>query len=116
MRLGIVTDSACDLPRSFFDEYGITILPISFRSGDKVLVDQRDPAATQAFYQRLVAGESDHESVAFAKEQIEDLFLSRLVLDYDCVFCITLSATLGVTFQNASQASFAILNRYREVR
>ena len=77
MRLGIVTDSGCDLLRSFFDEYGITILPISFRSGDKVLVDQRDPAATQTFYQRVVAGESDHESVAFTKVQIEDLFLSR---------------------------------------
>ena len=29
MRIGIVVDSACDLPREFLDQHGVLIMPIT---------------------------------------------------------------------------------------
>ena len=52
----------------------------------------------------------------FTVQQIHDLFLSRLVIDYDYVFCMTITKTRSPIFDNAQQASFAILNDYRPVR
>ena len=49
MRIGIVVDSACDLPREFLQEHRITVLPISVRIGDETLVDDRDPEVTRRF-------------------------------------------------------------------
>ena len=52
MRIGLVVDSGCDLPKSFIDEHNIMILPISVRVGDDLFVDVRDPERVLEFYQR----------------------------------------------------------------
>ena len=44
------------------------------------------------------------------------LFLGRLVIDYDYVFCLTTTKTRSGIFENATQASFAILGEYRPIR
>ena len=117
MRFGLVTDSACDLPRSFFDDYRIAILPISIRSGQRIIVDKRDPAVSQAFYRDTLSQPGgDYESIPYSKDQIRELFLSRLVLEYDYVFCITVMGSRSLIYENATQASFAILNSYRQQR
>jgi len=56
------------------------------------------------------------ETIPFTVEQIRDLFLRRLVIDYDYVFCMTITKTRSPIFDNAQQASFAILNDYRAIR
>jgi fatty acid-binding protein DegV len=38
------------------------------------------------------------------------------VIDYDYVFCLTTTRTRSPIFDNATQASFAILNEYRPIR
>ncbi len=117
MRIGIVVDSACDLPRDFIERERITILPITVRIGDAVLADHRDEAATLAFLQSHIAQRgAEAETTPFTVQQIHDLFLSRLVLDYDYVFCMTITKTRSPVFDNAMQASFTILNEYKPVR
>ena len=49
MRIGIVVDSACDLPDEFMRRHEVTILPIAVRLDDHILVDDRDPASLQHF-------------------------------------------------------------------
>ena len=49
-------------------------------------------------------------------QQVHDLFLSKLVLDYDYVFCICTTRSRSGIFDNAQQASFTILNDYKPVR
>jgi len=49
-------------------------------------------------------------------EQITDLFLKKLVIDYDYVFCMTITRTRSPIYDNALQASYAILNDYRPIR
>ena len=48
MRIGLVVDSACDLPGDYLRRNGITILPITVRIGDAVLADHRDEAGDPA--------------------------------------------------------------------
>ncbi|KRG67557.1 DegV family protein [Pseudoxanthomonas dokdonensis] len=117
MRIGIVVDSACDLPQDFIEQNGIVVLPITVRIGDAVLADHRDEEATLGFLHAHVA-ERGHEAetTPFTVNQIRDLFLGKLVIDYDHVFCMTITRTRSPIYDNAMQASFAILNDYKPVR
>ena len=117
MRIGIVVDSACDLPQDFIQKNDIVVLPITVRIGDAVLADHRDEEATLSFLHAHVA-ERGHEAetTPFSVNQIRDLFLDRLVIDYDHVYCMTITKTRSPIHENAMQASFAILNDYKPVR
>lgn len=117
MRVGVVVDATCDLPQDFYREHNIGILPISIRLGDEILVDERDPEATLKFYtEQLDAKGLDAETIPYSSEQIREKFLERLVIDYDYIFCITVTSSRSPIFENATRASFTILNDYKNIR
>jgi DegV family protein with EDD domain len=116
MRIGLVVDSACDLPQDFCREHKIVILPVTIHIGTEEFVDRRDPQATQEFYRRHLANAAHAETAPLSVEQIKDLFLERLVLDYDFVFCLTVAASRSPIFENATRASLTILSEYKAVR
>ncbi|MDQ2070773.1 DegV family protein [Natronospira bacteriovora] len=117
MKIGVVIDSACDLPRSYIDKYGLSILPIRLHFGDELFVDERDPQATMRFYQRYLANkETEAETEPPSPDEIKKLFLDKLVLEYDRVLVITLSKSRSLTFENATQASYGVMNEYKGVR
>jgi DegV family protein with EDD domain len=116
MRIGLVVDSACDLPHDFCVEHGIVILPVTIHVGGESFVDRRDSAATQDFYQRHLSNAAHAETAPLSVEQIRELFLERLVLDYDFVFCLTVASSRSPIFDNATQASLSILSEYKPVR
>ncbi|MCD9029134.1 DegV family protein [Luteimonas sp. BDR2-5] len=117
MRIGIVVDSACDLPPDWLQAHDVKLLPVTVRIGDSTFVDLRDARETLAFVDAHVA-ERGHtaETAAFGAEQIEALFLEQLVIDYDYVFCITVTRNRSQIHENATQASFGILGEYKPVR
>ncbi|MBO9661734.1 DegV family protein [Dokdonella sp.] len=117
MRIGIVVDSACDLPAEFLQQHEITVLPIGVHLDGETLVDDRSPEVRQRFLDDNL-GTRGHaaETEPYSADQIRDLFLGRLVLDYDCVFCLTITATRSPIHANASRASYAILKDYRPIR
>ncbi len=117
MRIGIVIDAACDLPVEYTRQHDLIVLPIRVHLDGVTLLDQRDPESFRRFLDenlgaRSHAGETEPCSV----EEISTLFLERLVIDYDCVFCLTIIATRSGIFANASKASFSILKDYRAIR
>lgn len=118
MRIGIVVDSCCDLPKDFIEANGIIVMPITLRIGDLLVEDRRDPQETLDFYARHldVKSEDFAESIPYSTKQIEDLFLGRLVLDYDYVFCLTITGARSPIYDHAMEASRAILTRYKEIR
>ena len=117
MRIGIVVDSACDLPLPYLQDNEVILLPITVRIGDAVLADHRNEQATLEFLDAHVAERgAEAETQPFTVQQVQDLFLSRLVIDYDYVFCMTITKTRSPIFENTQQASFAILNDYKEPR
>ena len=117
MRIGLVVDSACDLPGRYFREHAITLLPVTVHIGEDSLTDLRDEEATLQFLDSHIAERgADAETAPFTVQQIQELFLGRLVKDFDHVFCMTTSKTRSPIHENATQASFAILNEYRPIR
>ncbi len=117
MRIGIVVDSACDLPADFIERESITILPVTVQIGNAVLADVRDEEATMRFLSGDTAARAfDADTTPYTVQEVHDLFLSKLVLDYDYVFCITTTRTRSGIHDNAVQASYTILNDYKPVR
>ncbi|HVT36955.1 MAG TPA: DegV family protein, partial [Nevskiaceae bacterium] len=116
MRIGIVVDSACDLPREFLEDNRIVILPITIHLGDADIVDKRNAEATLAFYQQHLGARGDASSSPLPVEHIKDLFLSKLVIDYDLVFCLTIASSRSPIYDNATKAALAILNDYKPIR
>lgn len=117
MRIGLVVDSACDLPGQYLAANGIEILPITVRIDDAVMADHRDERATLEFLHAQIAERgAEAETIPFTVEQIRELFLRRLVIDFDFVFCMTITKSRSPIYDNATQASFAILNEYRPIR
>ncbi len=117
MRIGLVIDSACDLPRAYIKQHDLQIMPINLVFGDEIFIDERDPEQTIAFYQRYLAERNlDAETQPFSVEQITSLFLDRLVLKYDRVLVICLASSRSLIFENATKASFAILSGYKDRR
>lgn len=118
MKIGLVVDSACDLPKDFIHAEGVVVMPITLRVGDQRIEDRRDPEETLAFYARHLDRKSEDfaESIPYSPAQIEALFLDRLVLEFDYVFCLTITGTRSPIFDHAMQASRAILGKYKAVR
>lgn len=116
MRIGIAVDSACDLPHEFIEQNKIQILPITVHLNGRDFVDTRDPEDTLKFYADHLTGAADAGTSPFSVEQIKNVFLSKLVLDYDFVFCLTIMSSRSPIFENATKASFAILSDYKAVR
>lgn len=116
MRIGLVVDSACDLPQAFIDENKIVILPITLHLDGQVMLDDRNAATTIEFYRKHVTDAARAETSAWSVEQIKKLFLDRLVLDYDLVFCFTIASSRSPMFENATKAALQILNEYKPIR
>ena len=113
MRIGIVVDSPCDLPEDYLQAHNVSILPTTVRMGSAVAADYHNPEVALEFVRTHLAERGwEAESSPFSVEQIRDLFLTKLVIDYDYVFCLTITRTRSQIFDNAQQASFAILNEY----
>ncbi|EQD36302.1 hypothetical protein B2A_12200, partial [mine drainage metagenome] len=62
MRVGIVTDAACDLPANFIGPGRIEILPVNLHVGTQMFVDSRNEAQTLRFY-RMYLGRHDHLAI-----------------------------------------------------
>jgi DegV family protein with EDD domain len=117
MRIGVAIDAACDLPQTFIDQHGITVLPITVRVDGQTFMDDRNPVEIQRFINegmgsRAHSAETEPASV----EHIQSVFLDKMVLDYDCVLCLTITATRSPIHDNVIRASFAILKHYRPLR
>ncbi len=55
MRVGIVVDSACDLPFEFFQHNQIPVLPIRVHLDGQTLLDDRNPEVMQQYLDPTLA-------------------------------------------------------------
>ncbi len=117
MRIGIITDSACDLPNDFIEREHITIMPVTVQIGQAILADVRNEQATMSFLSGETAARAyEAETTPYGIKDVHDLFLNKLVHDYDHVFCITTASSRSGIYDNAVQASYTILNDYKPIR
>jgi fatty acid-binding protein DegV len=118
LKIGLIVDSSCDLPRSSFEDDGIELMPTTLWIGDQTFEDIRNERQTIAFHTANMNNKSEVavESIPFSCEQIEKLFLEKLVRRYDHVFCLTVTRSRSDIYENAMKASRGILDKYKQVR
>ncbi|MET0255542.1 MAG: DegV family protein [Luteibacter sp.] len=117
MRIGVAIDAACDVPHEFLERNGIAVMPITVKVDEQKFKDDRNPAEIQRFRdQKLGSRSHSAETEASSVEDVQALFLERMVRDFDCVVCLTIMATRSPIHDNVIKASFAILKNYRPVR
>lgn len=117
MRIGLVVDAGCDLPDEMIAAENVVVLPISVRIGEHITHDTRNADVTRQFLESDIARDAaEAETIPYTVEQIRELFLGRLVHEYDYVFCQTITSTRSPIYERAVQASFGILSDYHEVR
>jgi DegV family protein with EDD domain len=117
MRIGYVVDAGCDLPQSIIDQENVVVLPIAVRIGEQVINDSRQDVVSQQFLDSGIAKDAaEAETIPYTVEQISELFLTKLVVDYDYVMVQTITASRSPIYERCVQASFKILSEYHAPR
>jgi DegV family protein with EDD domain len=121
MKIGLVVDSSCDLPHSFFRNGDVELMPTVITVGDESFDDLKDDRQTIQFHAdtfERMRQKSDIlvTSRPYTSEKIEALFLEKLVCKYDHVFCIMASHARSEIYDHAMRASRAILTKYKPIR
>lgn len=117
MRVGLIVDSACDLPYEFTRKHDLFVLPVTAVIDGQTYIDDHDPVRTQEFYQSGLLQRGHHaETQAFTLEQIRDLFLEKIVTQYDMAICETVTKSRSLIYQNASEAMNSVMANYHEPR
>ena len=121
MKIGVVVDPSCDLPSSFFRNGDVELLPTTIKVGDHSFVDHRDDAQTIKFHSDTKTRmkqkiDTPVESRPLTSEQIEALFLEKLVHKYDHVFCVMATHARSDIYDDVMKASRSILVKHRQVR
>ncbi|KAF1054046.1 MAG: DegV domain-containing protein [Stenotrophomonas maltophilia] len=117
MRIGLVVDATCDLPPEFLAANNIRVLPIGIRVGERRIIDDRNPETTLRFYAHdLPKVAPEDGSQPLTASETHAWFLENLVTDFDYVICLTVSSARSPIFDNATQASFSLLQTYKERR
>lgn len=103
-RIGIIVDASCDVPDSFLQDPDVSVIPIPLRIGNQTYVDQQDPDATRRYMRENANGEgASGQSVPLDADALQQLFLERFAMDYDSVYCFTITQTRSPIFEAANQ-------------
>jgi len=117
MRMGLAIDASCDLSQAFLEKHKVAIMPVTVKIDSETFLDDRRPEELQRYVDRRLGSRSHSaETEPCPVDEVQKLFLDKLVLDYDCVFCLTITATRSPINEHVNRASFAILKNYRQVR
>jgi fatty acid-binding protein DegV len=117
MRVALVSDACCDLPDAQLEAHGIRILPSVLQLDGRTWLDERAPEQTMMLYRRYLSDRAVRaRTAACSVDEIRDIFLEELVQDYERVLVISACAEFSDMFQRTTDASYAILQAYRQRR
>jgi len=100
--VGIVTDSAANLPPDVVDELGIAVVPLHLTMGGRVFRDGVD-IRMQEFYQQLQDGPDPASTAAPSPGDFLEVFGS--LPPGEELVCVTVASAVSATFQSASAAA-----------
>ena len=107
VRVGIVTDSSCDLPDDLVDRWGIEVVPLSIRFGEEEFVD-REELSTDEFWARCAKSPVLPSTAAPSPGRFEQSYRALAARGLTDVVAITLSGALSATHQSAELAAKSV--------
>lgn len=112
MRLKILADSCCDLPKELIDEYHIDILPITVINGDKEYEDFFQITAKEVYDQMRVGVE--FKTAQIPPKVFIDKFTEYAKDNIDVIY-IAFSSQLSGTYQSSIFARETVKEQYPNV-
>lgn len=103
MKIKILTDSTCDLPRAILDKYDITMTPLSVIKNDEVFKDGVTITPAEIF-DHVASGGALCSTSAVSVGEYQDFF-EAYSKDYDGVLQITIGSGFSASYQNACLAA-----------
>ncbi|MET0579297.1 MAG: DegV family protein [Ilumatobacteraceae bacterium] len=102
--VGVVTDSACDLPAELVERWGIEVVPLSIRFGDEELVD-REQLTTSEFWARCASSPDLPSTAAPSPGRFEQAYRRLVERGAPGIVVVNLSGALSATMQSAELAA-----------
>ncbi len=116
-RIGVVIDASCDVSPDFITHPDVAVIPIPIRIGSTTYVDQHDATATSRYMRENANGEGvTGQSIPLDAAQMSAFFLERFALEYDSVFCLTITASRSPIHDAARHGSTLAMNAIRTSR
>ena len=106
-RVGIVSDSSCDLPEHVVRRWGIEVVPLSIRFGDEELVD-REELSTDEFWARCAKSPVLPSTAAPSPGRFEQSYRALAARGLTDIVAITISGALSATHQSAELAAKSV--------
>ncbi len=100
--VAIVVDSISCLNRELVEEYGITVVPLSFYFGDKIYRDWVDITPSEA-YKLFLKDPESFKSAAASPGQFLEVF-RELGRETEHIFCVTVSSRISAVYNAAMDA------------
>ena len=108
MKIKILSDSTCDLPRELAEKYDITLLPLSVIKDGERFIDGITITPAEIF-KHVANGGSLCSTAARNVEDYRQDF-AKYTADYDGIVCINIGSNFSSCYQNATIASMDFPN------
>jgi DegV family protein with EDD domain len=105
MKLGIVTDSTCDIPQYLVEEHGIEVVPCILVIDGKEYVDDGKSITREEFYRQLPAFQTQPTTAAPSIGDFAARYDSLFHRGYDHIISIHAASTLTSILNIACQAA-----------
>lgn len=108
MKIGLVTDSTCDLTQEFMEKNNIEIVPLSVYFGEDIFIDRKD-INSEDFFRIL----KERDELPRTSQPSIGLFLTKyeeMSKDYDVILSIHISGKLSGTIKSAQIAAKELLD------
>jgi len=116
-RTGIVIDASVDVSADFLADPDVAVIPIPIRIGGSTYIDQHDPEASARYMRENGNGEGvAGQSIPLDAAQMKNFFIERFALDYDSVYCLTITSTRSPIYDACSEGSSLALTHIRGLR
>lgn len=103
-KIALITDSTCDIPKAWIEQYEITVVPLTIIFGDQQYLDGID-LTPEAFYERL-SSNSHHPSTSQPTPQrFRDAYSQLMEQGAEAIIVITISLAMSGTYVSARQAA-----------
>lgn len=118
IRLGIVVDSAAEVPQAVLDNPRVRLMPVPIRIGDKHYLDERRPEATRDFNSRFLELRTAEacKSMPPGEAEIRKFLLEQVCTDFDHVFGLFVMSTRSPIFRSAFDAASSVITDSMPVR
>jgi DegV family protein with EDD domain len=103
-RIALITDSTCDLPVSYLQQYDIKVIPLTIIWGEEQFLDGVDLEPDE-FYQRLDADSIIPTTSQPTPQQMLQVFESAQKEGAQEILMITISSAMSGTYGSALQAA-----------